>query len=60
MDWVFKDKMQSILLGRQWLQSLMSKESFILKRSSVFSLGRKSSIFKHGLEAEEVLDVRMQ
>lgn len=24
MVWVFKEKMQSILLGRQWLQSLMS------------------------------------
>lgn len=32
MDWVFKDKMQSILLGRQWLQSLISKENFILNR----------------------------
>lgn len=34
--------------------------SFILKRSSVLGLGRKSSIFKHGLKAEKVLDVRMQ
>lgn len=53
----FKEKMWSILLGRQWLQSLMSysKENWDLSPlTEIISVRpvQKSSIFKHGLKAE--------
>lgn len=65
MVWVFKEKMWSILLGKQWLQSLMSysKEKWDLSSLTEIIHVRpvqKSSIFKHGLKAEKLLDVRMQ